>query len=71
MNSEEIKLTKYLHDIVEDNISLRIENDRLWKQKLEYIDRINKTINFINSQSPDAGVSGKKIKEILKGDIDE
>lgn len=71
MNSEEIKLTKYLHDIVEDNISLRLENDKLWKQKLEYIGRISDAINFINSQSPDAGVSGKKIKEILKGDIDE
>ena len=27
---------------------------------------INKAIEYINSQSPDAGVSGKHIKEILK-----
>ena len=28
---------------------------------------IEKAIEYINSQSPDAGVSGKHIKEILKG----
>lgn len=28
--------------------------------------RIDKAIKYINSQSPDAGVSGKVIKEILK-----
>lgn len=49
MNNEEIKLTKYLHNIIEDNMSLRKENDRLWKQKLEYIDRISKVIEFINN----------------------
>ena len=27
---------------------------------------INKAIEYINSQSPDAGVSGKHIKEMLK-----
>ena len=27
---------------------------------------INKAIEYINSQSPDAGVSGKHIKDILK-----
>ena len=49
MNKEEIKLTKYLHNIIENNISLRKENDRLWKQKLEYIDRISKAITDIET----------------------
>lgn len=47
MNKEEIKLTEYLHNIIENNMSLRQENDRLWKQKLEYIDRISKAIECI------------------------
>ena len=34
MNKEEIKLTEYLHNIIENNVSLRRENDRLWKQKI-------------------------------------
>lgn len=29
--------------------------------------RINKAIEYINGESPYAGVSGKRIKEILKG----
>ena len=33
--------------------------------------RIDKAIEYINSQSPDAGVSGKRIKEILKGSDEE
>lgn len=32
---------------------------------------IDKTIEYINSQSPDAGVSGYHIKKILKGNKDE
>ena len=47
MNKEEMKLTEYLHNIIEDNMSLRKENDRLWKQKLEYIDRISRAIEYI------------------------
>ena len=31
-----------------------------------YKEVIDKAIEYINSQSPDAGVSGKHIKEILK-----
>lgn len=48
MNSEEIKLTEYLHNIIEENISLRKQNDELWKQKLEYIGRISDAIEYIN-----------------------
>lgn len=47
MNKEEIKLTEYLHNIIENNMSLRNENDRLWKQKLEYIDKISKAIEIL------------------------
>ena len=49
MNNIELKLTEYLHSIIEENISLRNENDRIWKQKLEYIDRIDKAINYIEN----------------------
>ena len=49
MNSEEIKLTEYLHNIIENNMSLRKENDRLWEQKLEYIERIGNAIEYINN----------------------
>ena len=48
MNKEEIKLTEYLHNIIEENISLRKQNDELWKQKLEYIGRISDAIEYIN-----------------------
>jgi hypothetical protein len=38
----------------------------------ELHNKIDKAIDFINSQSPDAGVSGHRIKEILKdSDVDE
>ena len=33
--------------------------------------RINKALEFIDSQSPDAGVSGKHITSILVGELDE
>lgn len=39
---------------------------QLEKENKELKERINKAIEYINSQSPDAGVSGKHIKEILK-----
>lgn len=82
MNSEEIKLTEYLHNIIEENISLRKQNDRLWIQKLDYIDRISKAIKFIEdsyyskntTDINSIGVSNNKliqIREILKGDVDE
>ena len=32
----------------------------------KYKEVIDKAIEYINSQSPDAGVSGKRIKDILK-----
>ena len=48
MNNEEKKLTEYLHNIIENNMSLRKENNRLWKQKLKYIDRISRAIEYIN-----------------------
>ena len=77
MNSEEIKLTKYLHNIIEDNMSLRNENDRLWKQKLEYIDRISKTIEYMKPRFMNCIDNNKRyfedndiqqIYEILKGE---
>lgn len=82
MNSEEIKLTEYLHNIIEENISLRKQNDELWKQKLEYIGRIGKAIELIedryyskNTTDIDSiGVSSNKliqVRKILKGDVDD
>ena len=38
----------------------------LEQENKELHNKIDKVIDFINSQSPDAGVSGKRIKEILK-----
>ena len=77
MNSEEIKLTEYLHNIIEDNMSLRKENDRLWKQKLEYIDRISKAIEYMkprfmncidNNERYFEDNDIQQIYEILKGE---
>lgn len=69
MNSEEIKLTKYLHNIIEDNMSLRNENDRLWKQKLEYIDRISKAIEYATKEMRIVNDNEYHILvEILKGE---
>lgn len=74
MNSEEIKLTKYLHNIIEDNMSLRNENDRLWKQKLEYIDRISKAVEYLKDREEDneccsvCSVMSDRLVEILKGE---
>ena len=68
MNNEEIKLTEYLHNIIENNMSLRRENNRLWKQKLEYINRISKAIEYLKKNS--FGISYMEISyllEILKG----
>ncbi len=64
MNKEEIKLTEYLHNIIENNMSLRNENDRLWKQKLEYIDRISKAIEYIKIYRSYENIDGK---DYLKG----
>lgn len=74
MNSEEIKLTKYLHNIIENNMSLRNENDRLWKQKLEYIDRIDKARKYLKDREEDneccsvCSVMSDRLLEILKGE---
>ena len=38
----------------------------LVKENKKYKEVIDKAIKYINSQSPDAGVSGKHIKKILK-----
>ena len=77
MNSEEIKLTEYLHNIIENNISLRKENDRLWKQKLEYIERIDNAIEYMKPRFMNCIDNNKRyfedndiqqIYEILKGE---
>ena len=69
MNNEEIKLTEYLHNIIENNMSLRKENDRLWKQKLEYIDRIKKALDYIDRRDIEWGSDEHdKLIEILKGE---
>ena len=45
---------------------------KLEQENKELHNKIDKAIDFINSQSPDAGVSGKRIKEILKdSDLDD
>ena len=75
MNNEEVKLTEYLHNIIENNMSLRNENDRLWKQKLEYIDRISKARKIIKDvihiwetkPSEIATLDLKELDEILGG----
>lgn len=82
MHSEEIKLTEYLHNIIEENISLRKQNDILWKQKLEYIDRIGKAIKRIELLGKFDGEHCTRnfkmmsadfnyLLEILKGDVNE
>ena len=46
--------------------------EHILEQNIELQQRIDETIEFINSQSPDDGVCGKTIKKILKGsDKDE
>ena len=65
MNKEEIKLTEYLHNIIENNMSLRKENDRLWKQKLEYIEKISKAIEYIKTTVVMS--DGTKLKDITDG----
>ena len=47
-------------------IELQEENSRYERINQKYKEVIDKAIEYINSQSPDAGVSGKHIKEILK-----
>ena len=47
-------------------IELQEENSRYERMNQKYQEVIEKAIEYINSQSPDAGVSGKHIKEILK-----
>ena len=73
MNSEEIKLTEYLHNIIEENISLRKQNDTLWKQKLEYIDRISDAIEYLINPPKNIweGHSIDEVVRILKGDVDD
>ena len=46
-------------------IELQEENSRYERINEKYQEVIEKAIEYINSQSPDAGVSGKHIKEIL------
>ena len=46
-------------------IELQEENSRYERINKKYKEVIEKAIEYINSQSPDAGVSGKHIKEIL------
>ena len=47
-------------------IELQEENSRYERINQKYKEVIDKAIKYINSQSPDAGVSGKHIKDILK-----
>lgn len=72
MNKEEKTLTDYLHSIIENNMSLRKENDRLWKQKLEYIEKISKAIEYIKKEVRFVNMSEYyELLEILGGDIDD
>ena len=73
MNIEEIKLTEYLHNIIEENISLRKQNDELWKQKLEYIGRISDAIEYLINPPKKIweGHSIDEVVRILKGDVDD
>ena len=50
---------------------LQRENFKLQARADKYKCRNEKAIEYINSQNPDAGVSGKRIKEILKGNNNE
>ena len=52
---------------IQTNLSA-IEIASLPQKNAELQQRIDKAIEYINSESSDAGVSGKRIKEILKGD---
>ena len=63
---EEIKLTEYLHNIIKNNMSLRKENDRLWKQKLEYIDRISKAIEYLKNENIRIIDISKEIPELCE-----
>ena len=47
-------------------IELQEENSRYERINQKYKEVIDKAIEYINSQSPDAGVSGERIKKILK-----
>lgn len=69
MNKEEMKLTEYLHNIIENNMSLRKENDRLWKQKLEYIDRISKAIEYIKNENLRIVDISKEIPELCEKEL--
>ena len=73
MNIEELKLTEYLHNIIEENISLRKQNDELWKQKLEYIGRNSKAIEYLINPPKKIweGHSIDEVIRILKGDVDD
>ena len=46
-------------------IELQEENSKYERINQKYKEVIDKAIEYINSQSPDAGVSGKHIKKIL------
>ena len=75
---EELSLVDYIKQLQQENKQLKehIEKyehyckttgiEELMKENKKYKEVINKAIEYINSQSPDAGVSGKHIKEILK-----
>lgn len=52
-------------------IKYDVEINRIHKENEQLKQRIDKAINYINSQSPDAGVCGKTIKKILKGGSNE
>lgn len=79
MNKEEIKELKDYHKRCIESIDNYYLSDNFYEihnkvfNELDLLhNKIDKAIDFINSQSPDAGVSGKRIKEILKdSDVDE
>lgn len=69
MNKEEKTLTDYLHSIIENNMSLRKENDRLWKQKLEYIEKISKAIEYIKNENLRIVDISKEISELCEKEL--
>ena len=61
------KTSKRIHK--ERNKRLKEENTKLWEQKLEYIDRIKKALEYIDRRDIEwASDEHDKLIEILKGE---
>ena len=50
-------------------MSLRKENNRLWKQKLEYIDRISRAIEYIKNENLRIVDVSKEIAELCENEL--